>query len=410
MVFVPRMATTAAAATDGPASTSKPRLDSIDTLRGIVIVLMALDHTRDFFSRDLAFDPTDLARTYPALFFTRWITHFCAPVFLFLAGTSAFLSITRGKSIRDLSWFLASRGLWCIVLELTWIRCLGWRFNFDFTDSFGLVFWAIGWSMIALSVLVHLPVRVVTGFGILMIATHNLLDGVQPSAWGTFDWLWKILHSGGTIELGGNFRFGAGYPLIPWIGVMAAGYGFGPVMVRPEGERRRLLFGLGALLIALFVIVRAANVYGDARPWSSQRNVLFTVFSFLNCAKYPPSLLYLLMTLGPSLIILGMLDRGTPRWLRPICEFGRVPLFFYLLHLPLIHGLAVIISWIQYGRAGWWFANGPGAGPDPMPPDYGFGLPVVYLVWVLVVIALYPACRWFAGFKRRRHDPWLSYF
>ena len=371
------------------------------------MVMMALDHTRDFFSNDLAFDPTDLDRTYPALFLTRWITHFCAPVFVFLAGTGAFLSTARGKNRRELSWFLLTRGLWLVLLELTWVRCLGWMFNFDFHFAMGIVIWAIGWSMVALSGLVFLPLRWVTTFGILMIASHNLFDHVKPEILGSLGWLWKILHTGGIIVPAEGYRFAAGYPLIPWIGVMATGYGFGAWLLREPLERRKWLWGLGALLTGLFILLRAINVYGDPDSWSPQKNGLFTLFSFLNCHKYPPSLLYLLMTLGPALLVLAVLDRGTPRWLKPVLVFGRVPLFYYLLHLPIIHGLAVLASYQQYGQATWWFANPDD--PGGRPSDYGYSLPVVYLVWLGVLLALYPICRWFADVKRRRRDAWLSY-
>jgi uncharacterized membrane protein len=375
------------------------------------MVIMALDHTRDFFSKDLAFDPTDLGRTFPALFLTRWITHYCAPVFIFLAGTGAFLSTGRGKSRGELSWFLLTRGLWLVLLELTWVRCLGWQFNFDLHFTIGAVIWAIGWSMVVLAVLVFLPLPWVTTFGIVMIAGHNLFDSVNPESWGTLGWLGKILHSGGMIVPANGYRFAAGYPLVPWIGVMAAGYGFGSLLLRESVERRKWMFGLGATLTLLFIFLRAINVYGDPQPWSSQKNSLFTLFSFINCHKYPPSLLYLLMTLGPALLVLAALDRRIPRWLKPVLVFGRVPLFYYLLHLPLIHGLAVLASYWAYGRADWWFANPP-MGPDApilRPADYGYGLPVVYLVWIGVVLVLYPVCRWFAGVKQRRRDPWLSY-
>jgi len=244
-----------------------------------------------------------------------------------------------------------------------------------------------------------------------MIVSHNLFDNVKPEAWGSLGWLWRILHSGGMIMPVEGFRFVAAYPLIPWIGVMAVGYGFGSLLLREQAERRKWLFGLGVLLILLFVQLRGLNIYGDPRPWSSQQSTLFTLFSFINCHKYPPSLLYLFMTLGPALLVLAALDRGTPRWLEPLLVFGRVPLFYYLLHLPLIHGLAVLYSYLHYGRAGWLFTN-PSENPDALlvrPSDYGFGLPVVYLVWFGVVLALYPVCRWFAGVKRRRRDPWLSY-
>ena len=390
---------------------ARSRLDSVDFLRGLVMVIMALDHTRHFFSKDLSFDPTDLDKTYPALFLARWITHYCAPVFMFLAGTGAFLSTTRGKSRGELSWFLLTRGLWLVVLELTWVRSLGWQFNFDYHFSMGIVIWAIGWSMVVLAGLVWLPLRWIVTFGLVMIAGHNLFDFLQPEAFGSFAWLWKILHSGGVIMPSEGYRFAAGYPLIPWMGVMAAGYGFGSLLTRDAAERRRWLVGLGGSMVALFIMARWINVYGDPDPWSAQRNGVFTVFSFLNCHKYPPSLLYLLMTLGPALLVLALMDGGTPRWIEPVQVFGRVPMFYYLIHLPVIHGLAVAAAYVQFGQAGWFFANPPADPNTPslIPPGYGFGLPAVYAIWIGVVVALYPACRWFANLKRRRHEPWLSY-
>ena len=385
----------------------RPRLDSVDLLRGLVMVIMALDHTRDFFSKDLSFDPTDLSRTYPALFLTRWITHYCAPVFMFLAGTSAFLSTTRGRTKKGLSWFLLTRGAWLVVLELTWVRCLGWQFNFDYHFSVGAVIWALGWSMIALAGLVFLALPVITALGVLMVATHNLFDPIAPESLGSLGWLWQILHTGGPIDLGGGVRFVAAYPLIPWMGVMAAGYGFGSLLLRQRVERRKKLFLLGGGLTLLFVLLRVTNLYGDPGPWTPQKDALFTIFSFLNCQKYPPSLSYLLMTLGPALLVLALLDRETPRWLEPILVFGRVPLFYYVLHLPLIHGLSVLVAFLRHGRADWLFGNS--GVPAGAPTDFGFGLPIVYLVWVSVVLSLYPVCHWFSEVKRRRHDWWLSY-
>ncbi len=390
-------------------SFSRPRLDSVDALRGLVMVLMALDHTRHYFSRDFAFEPTELDKTYAALFLTRWMTHFCAPVFIFLAGTGAFLSTTRGKTKSELSRFLLTRGLWLVLLELTWVRCLGWQFNFDYHFSMGIVIWAIGWSMVALAGLVFLPLRWIATLGLVMIGSHNLFDDLQPESFGKLGWLWKILHSGGVLVPADGYSFVAGYPLIPWMGVMAVGYGFGSWLLREPPERRKRLFQLGAALTALFILLRAINVYGDPDLWSRQHNALFTFFSFLNCHKYPPSLLYLLMTLGPAIILLALLDRGTPRWLRPVLVFGRVPLFYYLLHIPLIHGLAVVFAYSRHGRAEWLFANPSGNGPPPMPADYGYSLAVVYLIWIGVVLALYPVCRWFAEVKRRHRSAWLSY-
>lgn len=363
------------------------------------MVLMALDHTRDFFSNEASFDPLDLTRTHPALFLTRWVTHFCAPVFIFLAGTGALLSTGRGKTTKALSWFLLTRGLWCVILELTVIRCLGWAFNFDYVYIPAGVFWAIGWSMIVLAGLVLLPVPVVTAFGLAMVAFHDAFDGVTAQGW-----LWTILHTGGSIPLGHGREFSIWYPLVPWIGVMAAGYGFGALLRGEPTQRRKVILVTGVTLTLLFVILRAINLYGDPHPWAPQKNGLFTLFAFISCNKYPPSLLYLLMTLGPALIVLALLERGTPRWMRPILVFGRVPLFYYLLHIPLIHGLALIATSLQHVDTTWLFGVGLSR-----PAGAGFGLPAVYLVWAAVVVSLYPACRWFADLKRRRRDPWLSY-
>ncbi len=366
------------------------------------MVLMALDHVRDFFT-NVPFNPLDLSQTNPALFMTRWITHFCAPIFTFLAGTGAFLATTRGKSKAQLSWFLLTRGLWLALLEVTWIRCLGWNFNFDYHSVGVGTLWSIGWSMVVLSGLVFLPTRLVAAFGVAMIAIHNAFDWVKPESLGPFGWLWTVLHVSRELQPAPGFHFSIGYPLVPWIGVVAAGYGFGPLLQREPSERRRWMLALGVGMTLLFVGLRWSNLYGNPIPWSPQKNWLFTIFSFIDCHKYPPSLLYLLMTLGPAFIVLSILDRGTPRWLRPFLVFGRVPLFYYLLHLPLIHSLAVVVAWLRFGRADWLF------GSNTAPADNGFGLPIVYLVWIGLVLVLYPVCRWFVNVKYRRKDAWLSY-
>jgi uncharacterized membrane protein len=384
------------------------RLDSIDLLRGVVMILMALDHVRDFFSERLFLDPTDLKTTTPGIFLTRWVTHFCAPTFIFLAGTSAFLSTTRGKSKPALSWFLFTRGLWLALLEVTVNRML-WMFNYDLQHHGAGVFWAIGWSMVVLSGLVYLRASVVALLGVAMIVLHNLLDGLTAEQVGLPGWLWVILHSPGDAALVDDITFGTGYCLVPWMGVMAAGYGFG-TLLPGRGAARRRLYQLGGALILSFILLRAANVYGDPQPWVEQPSLLWTCLSFLNCTKYPPSLLYLLMTLGPAILALALFDRPPGRLAQPIIIFGRVPLFFYLLHIPLIHGGAVLCDYLRFGwsplaAAGPWEVR-----PEAIPESYGLSLPMVYLVWIGVVLLLYVPCRWFAEVKRRRRDVWLSYF
>jgi uncharacterized membrane protein len=377
---------------------TRVRIESIDVVRGVIMILMALDHTRDFFGTH-AFFPEDLAHTTIPLFFTRWITHFCAPVFFLLTGTGAYLSL-RKKSKSELSRFLFVRGLWLIFLELVVVRCLGWWFNFDYNVTGLAVLWALGWAMIVLSVLAHLPIPAVTTSGVLMIASHNLFDSVRWSSP-----LWSILHSPGPIIKGPHMVYVA-YPLIPWIGVTAVGYSLGQSYAWPSARRRSRLLFLGVGVTAAFVILRAVNVYGDPQRWTPQRSAAFTVLSFLNTHKYPPSLLFLLMTLGPALLFLCAVDSRTPPWLRPALIVGKVPMFYYLLHIPLIHLLAVAVCYARYGHVHWMFE-------DPLylqPPGWGYSLPVIYLVWACVVLALYPLCRWFANLKKRSNDPWLSYF
>jgi uncharacterized membrane protein len=381
----------------------RARIESVDVVRGAIMIIMALDHVREYFS-NATYEPTDLSQTTVALFFTRWITHFCAPVFFLLTGTGAYLSLKR-KSQSQLSWFLFTRGLWLIFLELTLIRCLGWQFNFDYHLTVLIVLWALGWSMIVLSALSYLPAPWVAAFGIVMIAGHNLLDGVQSA-----NPIWSILHSPNQVWADSQHSIFALYPLIPWVGVTAAGYGLGQIYRWEAARRREFLLRLGLGMIAAFVVLRATNRYGDLLHWSVQKSAAFTVLSFLNTLKYPPSLLFLLMTLGPAMLFLRAVDSGTPRWLQPALTVGKVPMFYYVLHIPLMHLLAVIVCYAHYGQAHWMFeSNSIEQFPVAKPPGWGYSLPVVYLIWIFVVLALYPLCKWYAALKQRSSNPWLSY-
>jgi uncharacterized membrane protein len=379
------------------------RLTSIDTLRGLVMILMALDHVRDFFGPP-GISPTNLAQTTVPLFLTRWITHLCAPTFFLLTGTGAFLAL-RSKSVAGLSRFLLTRGIWLILLELTVIRCLGYQFNVDYQVTLLVVIWALGWAMVALAALVWLPVPAVLAVGVAMIAGHNLLDGVRSA-----NPLWVILHAQGFVLNRPGFVVFVAYPLIPWVGVTAVGYALGQVYRWEAERRRRVLLKCGFALTGAFAVLRFINQYGDPVPWASQRSDALTLLSFLNLTKYPPSLLFLLMTLGPALLILRALDGGTPSLLRPALVFGRVPLFYFVLHLTLIHLLAVVLCYAQNGAVHWMFESpNLGAYPFTPPPGWGVSLPVTYLLWVLVVVMLYPVCAWFAQARQRSTAWWLSY-
>jgi len=381
-----------------------PRLDSIDLLRGIAMVLMALDHVRDFFT-NVRFDPLDLTQTSTALFLTRWITHYCAPGFVFLAGTAAFLSLSRGRSRGQLSQFLLTRGLWLVFLELTVVR-FAWLFNLDYSLSFGQVIWAIGWSMVVLSLLVRFPAIWSAVFGVAIIALHNLTDTIEPDSFGSLSWLWKILHVQEQIQLGSGAVFVTAYPLIPWIGVMAAGYAFGEIVRWEPARRRRAFLWIGGVATGLFLLLRVSNIYGDPSLWEVQPSAHLTILSILNTTKYPPSLLYLLMTLGPAILLLPLLERWRGWLVQALIVFGRVPLFYYVLHIIVGHALAVLAA-LASGHDPWFmFANNP---PWEWPEGFGFSLPVVFAIWIGVVVGLYPVCRWFAAVKRKSRSRWLSY-
>ena len=379
------------------------RLESVDVVRGIIMIIMALDHTRDFFGMPGA-SPTNLATTSFALFATRWVTYFCAPVFFLLTGTGAYLSLRR-RSAAQLSRFLFTRGLWLIFLETVVLRCLAYQFNVDYRVTMLLVLWALGWAMIALAALVRLPVGAIVATGLTMTLFHNLLDGVPFT-----NPIWTVLHVPGFVLNGPDHVVFAAYPLIPWIGVTAVGFGLGRVFDWESDRRRAFLLRLGVVVCVAFVALRALNLYGDAVRWAPQPTGVFTVLSFLNTTKYPPSLLFLLMTLGPALLLLRAVDRRTPGVLGPALVIGKVPLFYYILHFFLIHLLAVVTCYLRYGSAHWMFES-PDLAHYPVspPPGWGYSLPVVYVVWAFVVVAMYPLCRWFAALKRRRSDAWLSY-
>ena len=384
-----------------PARGRASRVASVDVVRGAIMVLMALDHTRDYFSR-LRIQPENLSHGSVALFATRWVTHFCAPGFSFLAGVGIGLSMNRGKPAGAMSRFLVVRGIWLIFLELV-ATAIGWQFGFQLIPAFVLVLWALGWSMIVMAALVHLPRAVVAAGAIVMIATHNLFDGVTPDSWGAFAPLWYILHVPGFAIPGKLF---VAYPLIPWVAVMALGWAFAEVYRWEPMRRRRFLIVTGALVAILFIVVRAINKYGDPSPWTGQRTPALTVASFFNARKYPPSLDFLTMTLGPILVALALTENARGRFAKRISVYGRVPMFYYVVHIYLVHALAVALAFAQSGRL---YQLNVVTDPGSIPPWYGVSLPGVYLAWAIVVLAMYPLCRWFAQLKHERDDWWLSY-
>ena len=384
------------------------RVFSIDALRGLIIIIMALDHTREFVNASaLTFDPEDLSKTTYALFFTRWITHFCAPVFAFTAGMGAFMRLERGGTTGELSRFLVTRGLWLIFLEFTIVR-FTFFFNVDYNPTFLLVFWMLGVSMIALAALIHLPYRALAVASVAMIALHNLLDKITPAQFGGYGWIWNILHQPGLIYPKPVVI--VAYPLIPWIGVMAAGFCFAKVYRLPDDRRRKVLIATGLAITAAFILIRFANVYGDIRPWATQPRPGFTLLAFLRTNKYPPSLLYLMMTLGPAITFLGLIDRVQPKITNPVIVFGRTPQFYFIVHIAVIHLFAIALGYLRYGAQPFLWQPSPNIGGAPTyPAGYGWSLTATYLVWIAVVVTMYPLCRWLANLKATRREWWLSY-
>jgi uncharacterized membrane protein len=408
-----------ASVSDAPAPTiskaaATTRIGSIDLIRGGVMILMAIDHVR-VFSGIPAGGPT------PSVFFTRWITHFCAPAFIFLAGTSIFF---YGRKYTDVSRYLLIRGAWLILLELTVLR-LAWTFNFDFRHyEMAGVIWVIGCCMILMAGLVKLPPMIVGTIGLVIIAGHNLMDPHMDKLLDGLDGnrlsgLWKIFYVG---FFAGPVQFGPDgpslivlYSIVPWIGVMAAGYAFGKILLLDPPRRARLCLMIGLSAMALFLVLRGFNLYGDPRPWHATaqgHNGMPPMpgwLSFLNTTKYPASLCFLLMTLGPTIALIPLLEGLHGAVARRIIIFGRVPFFYYVLHIPLIHALALIVSKLRLGFVSpWLFANHPMGNPPP-PPGYVWSIPLLYLVWGIAIVLLYFACRWFADVKATRDDWWLKY-
>jgi uncharacterized membrane protein len=393
-----------------PAANARQRLESIDLLRGLVMVVMALDHVRDYFHADaFVYSPTDLSRTSGVLFLTRWITHFCAPVFVFLAGVAAHLYGAK-TSKKEVSVFLLTRGLWLVVVELFVLSLLR-TFNPAYEYFTLQVIWAIGIAMVALSALVFMDRRVIFVVGLVLMAGHNLLDDVHVPGEGCASFLWALLHEP-RLFVFGRFSIRVLYPLLPWIGTMAVGYCFGHLYTPGyDAEKRRrvlLLAGLGTM--AFFVIARYGNWYGDAAQWGLRESAVFSVLSFLNLTKYPPSLFYLSMTLGPALVFLALSERAPKALTVRVNVFGRVPMFYYLAHFLLIHaGATVAAAMTGHGVADMVLTSA--VNDNPALKGYGFELPAVYLVWGCLVLILYPFCKWYDAYKRKHQATrrWLSY-
>jgi uncharacterized membrane protein len=390
------------------------RATVVDVLRGLVMVLMPLDHTREFFT-NYSSNPLDPQQTTFLLYLTRWISHVCAPVFVFLAGTSIFLQQQR-KIRSQLTQHLLARGLWLIIVELTLVHVVfnfHWQWNIQILE----VIWAIGASMMIMAALIHLRMRWVLLIGACLVAGHNLLDGLTVTKFGRLGWLWQLLHVPGLIS-GQSMTppiILVAYPLLPWVGVMALGYGFGNMLIQPREKRRQWNLRAGLALLVAFGLLRLSNLYGDPVRWSSQPTWWRTGLSFMNVQKYPPSLLFLLVTLGIAALIAAGIESAERRnafgRLRSVLQvYGRVPFFYFLMHIALIHLLALVVSAARGENWRWWVTEFPSGGVlTGHPPGYGYGLAIVWCIWIFVVVISYPACKWYAGMKKRSRNPLLSY-
>lgn len=383
------------------------RINSIDLLRGIVMILMALDHTRDFFHKEAFTDnPLNLATTTPLLFFTRWITHLCAPTFVFLSGTSAFLQGLR-KPKKELSRFLLTRGLWLILFEVT-VMTLGITFDITYSTFILQTIWAIGISMVILSGVIWLPFPMILAVGFIIVLGHNSLDFYEAGKSRPFPLWYGLLHSPSVYPVG-EFNLMVFYPFLSWSGLMILGYCFGKYYLADVMNRNKRTIILGAGLLLFFVLLRYTNAYGDPLEWTPQRSALYTFFSFINTQKYPPSLLYMCATIGVSLVILGLVGNVKNKFADAVTVFGRVPLFYYAIHFYVLHLLTMIFS-ITRGHTIAEGAEGdPQVGLKFIFSNEGVGLGGVYLIWILVVLALYPLCKWYSNYKLNNRKWWLSY-
>ncbi len=388
----------------------KRRIESIDVMRGLVMIIMALDHARDFFHADaFVFDPTDLARTTPILFFTRFITHFCAPTFVLLAGTSVRIR-QQHKSKKELSYFLLTRGLWLILLEVTVIR-FSFFFQLYYDITVFQVIWAIGACMVVLAALIRLPFNVILVLGIVITAGHNVLHTINLQAGEPFAIPWTFIHQFNSIELFPGHAAFVPYPFLPWLGIMLLGYCMGEWYTKAfdPAMRKKLLMQTGLFAVLAFVILRAFNLYGDPAPWSQQKDLTYTILSFFNTTKYPVSLLYTLMTLGPVLMLLSAFEKIQLPALQPFAIVGRVPLFYYVPHFYLLHAGALALYMIRSGKSLSEIDFHFNAGFGGLPPGYGFPLIGTYIAWITVVILLYPLCKKYNRYKSTHKDWWLSY-
>ena len=387
------------------------RIRSIDFLRGLVMIIMALDHVRDYFHYDhfIGHEPLDFSTTTPILFLTRWITHFCAPVFVFLSGTGIFLYGSKRKTKKEVSFFLLTRGLWLILVELL-IITPAWDFRVTHVFVGLQVIWAIGLSMVVMSALIFLPYRVLLCLGLIIVFGHNLLDKITMAGNDVPSFLWATVHEFHIFHLNDNIVVGLMYPFVPWLGLLILGYCLGKLYL-PEVKssyRKKFLRYTGVAAILLFVLIRWFNVYGEMHQWSAQKTTIFTVLDFVNTTKYPPSLLYILMTIGPALIFLSLVEETSNSITRKITVFGKVPFFYYILHLLLAHTLA----WIAFFATGhsWNDLVFNFNSPDgSLPAGSGYSLWVVYVAWVVVITILYFPCKWYANYKSTHKQWWLSY-
>ena len=389
---------------------TKTRIESIDILRGIVMVIMALDHSRDYFHATA--DPLDLQTTTTFLFFTRWITHFCAPIFVFLSGTSIYLQGLR-KTKSTLQSFLIKRGLWLIFIE-TVIITFAWTFNPHYNFIIFQVIWAIGISMVLLGLLMKLPFNLILGLGLIIVFGHNLLDYPEAARGFKAGFWWDLFHHGffAVYPITQNHFLIILYPFVPWTGLMLLGYCTGKFFSSKytSDRRKRILNRIGISVILFFIVLRFTNVYGNPAPWTSQKNAWFTVLSFIKVQKYPPSLLYMCMTIGPAFLLLSLFEKVKNGFTEKMRIYGRVPFFYYVLHIYLIHFISAVVYLAHGHTLSEATTLGTGVPFFFLAANDGYSLLIVYIVWISVVIALYPLCRWFNNYKTNHREKWwLSY-